>query len=212
MGAAAKKIKGNNGAGVQAAVPKATVKHPRLNAVLRGMGRGADTEPTPGSTANPPHTSHRTPGSDGLQPRNQEVFLTWGNPAGTLPTACPFDRAHGEPKTRADKLPRGMSLARRYPKALLNGHGYSIDAVEDALHDRQRLLAKWGIAGYGGPRDADGIDDGSVRAHSASGTVALAQFFAGQRKGMVRVVAGYKGFSQYLSHLKGERGEDDGYE
>lgn len=115
---------------------------------------------------------YRTPGSDNHVPRQQDVFLTCGDPEGTLPCRCPFDRAHSaKPGTHFEssviaspgrrgsggRRPRADSTARRYPAAMLNHRGYSDDAAADDLYERQMLLASWGVDGYGvAQRDDDG--------------------------------------------------------
>jgi len=136
--------------------------------------------------------AHREPGSDNHVPRQQDVFLTCGDPAETLPCRCAYDRAHsfksGAHFTPAAVMTPGMagsggrgvrarsdSVARRYPASLLNTRGYSIDAQEDDLHERQQRLA--GIMGFAAP----GADDDARR-----GVAVYDRFFGGREAQSVR--------------------------
>jgi len=186
--------------------------------------RADDLLPTPGPTpakrgkdAEGNSVHHRAPGSDGHQPRQQDLFLTCGEPAGTLPTTCPFDRAHGNKDGRfyvaaAVRAPtfegrggapgtggyraRSDSMARRYPPCLLNSAGQSIDAQMDAQCERETLLAKWGVAGYGR------VDDES------SGYRAADRLFAGRAPEQIRTILRWNGLSGTLGPIDGGKGKN----
>lgn len=205
--------------------PAVTVKHDRTVKLVRAMKvevvlvdlgggrrefrRKDDVAATPGT---PPAKRgagaghHREPGSDKHQPRQQDLFLTCGDPAGTLPCSCPFDRAHenrhggrfvaaavdgpGAPGTGGSR-PRSDSVARRYPAAVLDGAGQSIDAQMDAQCEREMWLAKLGVKGYGR------VDDGS------SGYRAADLLFSGRDKDQVRTMLRWNGMSNTLGPING---------
>jgi hypothetical protein len=91
---------------------------------------------------------------------NADVYLTCGARDACIATRDPSDRAHSVVGTSGMLLAAAVvragrrtkagtvlcgSTARRYPRCLINGAGYSDDSVCDATHARQQWLADQGL-------------------------------------------------------------------